>query len=1296
MKKKLMFASAIALTAFAFGAVVLGTVSWFQTTVVINKDKMNVTGSSAGAYFAYGNGLPEEAETSNRPYGISHPRHLYNLAWLQYTGFFADGQYYFELADSVPEEGLDMTGWILPPIGTEDNPFVGHFDGNGKIIKNLTVSNDEDILFASSNKHPDPNDVTYVTPEIVGMFGVVGNLDSAYDGTYVSATNKIENLGISDFTIQTTSNKALAGIVAGYVDATISNVAVTSGTVDIDHSGTTAVNTSKFSSNLSDYTIIGYCTDQYKANIKSASNDIYGIDVKNNEFTVAEEGETSGLGGSINMTDLYYRIKKAKGTTRTNSLIRTTTEYDTDDETLISTTSSVYGETGNGSGAYLNNSDSHMGTYNVGYYSNEAYQCLIGGYYEDADYRVEYSHTGRYITDGTNYLKFDGSSLSNTTTESEATLWTFTANSTYYNISTKYNNTTYYLYYNSGSLAIASNADTTYRRWKVVEDSTKIDIQYNSNNNYRLTYDAGWKLIDASVYPYYTMHDSQGRYLKPKNEQNGANVQVDTVPDNAHWSYNSSSKYFYYMYDSYERILGYYDSEYQVQAWTDTTSGNYYILDTGTVTGTGHLKTNNGRYVYYDGSDNNAPWGATTTVGNAGTFTVTEHAYTLVINKTTDTNKDGPDYHNETSTTNSRMRYTAANTSYFPLNVTADGTQTDLTKYYPKDTNTGYIIGGSRENEMKTAGSSYDLSDASSTRISQYAISNVSWSYSSKTVNHIYTINASNQIQEIGSGSGYYSSYQEYSKALTKMKTILDKDTSYVYGMHYVEANVSIDHKVVPDYVKINGNEYTTSDKYELPVNTIDFTLSEKGYINFFAGMYYPANDALFSLHQIRRNANNTIAEIKEIAEVLSDGDESHSYQYKFTDGKYSVPFIVLADGTKKTLTNGNYDEETSLNAASAYSGYTTVFDTSRITNYNSNGTIINSDFAWGTHEQAGSQSLADKTVKDTRNQNLTLNKSIFYFEIPMNVGEFALGATKYGYGGYLFYLDIGANARKINRTTFVERFAFSEQSVGYPLGVQYVASFTKTAGVFNVDPTDSAYVEILPSYNDELTMSRTGNTISVDGYNSTYIKGEYKKNTISLVDTETTPNAIAVVPKTVTTNVWRMQFYDYNPAKHELYRTIITQKTEVLNGGSPVTTTVVQQYNNNDVLIYDSSDPELDDTEGINIYDVSTGKNYADYTALTVPTSGADNAILIMSYTYNGVSVTIDEILNQITATMINDSNYYKAVGYVITIDVTSGSISIQTTGYTGDNASYTGMSIYVSSNTITITGIVRQAPAS
>ena len=50
------------------------SLAWF-----VSLAKLDPTGdaSATGAYFAYGNGSQE------KPFGISQPRHLYNLAWLQ-------------------------------------------------------------------------------------------------------------------------------------------------------------------------------------------------------------------------------------------------------------------------------------------------------------------------------------------------------------------------------------------------------------------------------------------------------------------------------------------------------------------------------------------------------------------------------------------------------------------------------------------------------------------------------------------------------------------------------------------------------------------------------------------------------------------------------------------------------------------------------------------------------------------------------------------------------------------------------------------------------------------------------------------------------------------------------------------------------------------------------------------------------------------------------------------------------------------------------------------------------------
>lgn len=103
-----------------------------------------------------------------------------------------------------------------------------------------------------------------------------------------------------------------------------------------------------------------------------------------------------------------------------------------------------------------------------------------------------------------------------------------------------------------------------------------------------------------------------------------------------------------------------------------------------------------------------------------------------------------------------------------------------------------------------------------------------------------------------------------------------------------------------------------------------------------------------FSLHHIIKRSATEIQTIKEISLIYGKG--SGAYIYKYTDGTFS---------------QGNSEPE----------GYEVVFDTSWITT----PTIV--------------------------------YKAVYYFEIPVNAGEYALGSASTGDGAYLMYLDIGANA---------------------------------------------------------------------------------------------------------------------------------------------------------------------------------------------------------------------------------------------------------------------------------------------
>ena len=135
-KKIALAISGISLMSASLFAV---SAAWFQG---MNKAALSSgEGYTASAYFAGGDG------SSTNPYIINQPIHLYNLAWLQYLGYFnqtKDGAYdqtYFVLGSDVDMTSDSINNWTLPPIGTTDNPFIGNFDGKGYTISNLVVDN---------------------------------------------------------------------------------------------------------------------------------------------------------------------------------------------------------------------------------------------------------------------------------------------------------------------------------------------------------------------------------------------------------------------------------------------------------------------------------------------------------------------------------------------------------------------------------------------------------------------------------------------------------------------------------------------------------------------------------------------------------------------------------------------------------------------------------------------------------------------------------------------------------------------------------------------------------------------------------------------------------------------------------------------------------------------------------------------------------------------------------------------------------------------------------------------------
>ncbi len=300
--KKIFRLIAFSSFALALFSVHDSTLSWFVKNVDVDN---GASAQSAGAYFAGGDG------TKETPYLLTNQRHFYNLAWLQYLGYFnqdedndgkIDKQYYFRLSNDI-----DCKSLVIPPIGTTKYPFLGSFDGENYTISNFKISDTySELVSHPSAIDEDGNDyhssasATINYCSIIGTFGVIGSYDSyPADTFYETSIPSLSNLYLDDVTISTKTSQVLVGAIAGYVNATIDNCGVHYVTFKI------AENTSKLSSfsNVSDFALIGsYNKEKYSWDGDTESGDTgYGTstDIKALHESLIENNLNDGNTGNI-------------------------------------------------------------------------------------------------------------------------------------------------------------------------------------------------------------------------------------------------------------------------------------------------------------------------------------------------------------------------------------------------------------------------------------------------------------------------------------------------------------------------------------------------------------------------------------------------------------------------------------------------------------------------------------------------------------------------------------------------------------------------------------------------------------------------------------------------------------------------------------------------------------------------------------------------------------------------------------------------------------------------------------
>lgn len=572
------------------------------------------------------------------------------------------------------------------------------------------------------------------------------------------------------------------------------------------------------------------------------------------------------------------------------------------------------------------------------------------------------------IKSGNNYLKANGeNSFTNVTDESQATRFYFSnenqGTAFYY-----HNGNRYEFGQNNGSF---SNSDTFW-----VKDGNKLKA---NGTDYYLTYDNGWKILDCGLY-YTISYGSNYLNIDGDNGVTNGNSANATL-----WKFSNSGtnnpsgtirakgtdKYLYIDKSGFLWWVEYtltVSSTSPSQSWKNS--------------GGKLLNNSRNRYVTYSSG-----WTTTDSQSDATPLTFTKVQNTAsvidVIKITPATPEltvenaivpaanvqispqpyevNYPLTHEETTEKvvfkTTKVNQPGGYHTYFPLKI-AEKTTVDkngnvidsydkINGWYDENEpykaslqNTGYIVSGARITGTNAVTAQKRAGDI---RISYFPIRSINGSYENNAFTTIYTVDATGKRPKTDTSPVYEEAKRQLLETL--------KNSSSVYGLHFMDAKIGVDHLVTAKKAVLLGKVY---DNYQMPLDSINFHLIERGAISFFAGTYFPDNNTFFSLHQVFRNDKNVITAIQEIAEIYAhQSGTTQPYCYKFTDGTYSFGATQLPEGYNPTP----------------------IFNTEWITN-----------------------------------PGITEGSEIYYYEIPVNKGEYCLGSVEGKTGAYLIYLDIAAN----------------------------------------------------------------------------------------------------------------------------------------------------------------------------------------------------------------------------------------------------------------------------------------------
>ena len=314
---------------------------------------------------------------------------------------------------------------------------------------------------------------------------------------------------------------------------------------------------------------------------------------------------------------------------------------------------------------------------------------------------------------------------------------------------------------------------------------------------------------------------------------------------------------------------------------------------------------------------------------------------------------------------NNQAIYRLRDGSYVPLKINSEDRA--------HNKNTGYLVGSNVGTGVNASPkiSSYKLVNIGNA-LSNTAYTNMATTYGSLTPNISYNdsklevltyynngwrrisdahnqnnTTTNSQIRNYTKTSFSDLGLVKYEDSRNSLQDILT-GSSFIHGIHFDNNQVSASNLLTVPANTARIDGTEYTTTYQVPKGSINFKLREKGIINFFAGTYNSSQVNLNFFSLHQVNRNGgNISSIKEITQIYENTAEGNPYVYKYSDNSYSA-------GTRGNL----------------------VFDVATILKGNS--PVVN---------------------------------MLYYFEVPVNAGEYAMGVAGSTQCAYMIYLDLGANA---------------------------------------------------------------------------------------------------------------------------------------------------------------------------------------------------------------------------------------------------------------------------------------------